>query len=172
MGLPVYNKTNVRVERVYFTGTETLAEGQPLCFQESPATASSTKGFPFDVEVPNSANRAVFAGIVASSSVGVTGPAYIDIFVPQKGDVLQVLVSKAADVAAGVLIKLNEDLDTTTDTGDAGWDALAAATVTTSVAGSVSALLFKELPNLAVTLESVASTSVNNSRSLAWVRFL
>jgi len=172
MGLPVYNQANLRIERVYFTGTETLQLGQPLCFQESPATASITKGFPFDVELPNSSNRLVFAGVVAPSSVGVTGPAYIDIIIPQKGDVIQVAVSRAADVAVGALLKLNVDLDTTTAQGVSAWDALAAATVVFST-GTISAgAVIQELPALVAALESVASTSANNTKVLAWVRFL
>lgn len=166
-----YNNEDLKIKRLYFAGTETLTAGQPLCYQENPATSAQSKGFPFDVEVPNSSNRGAFAGIVAESSVGVTGPAYIDVIIPRPGDVIQVKVSRAADVAVGTILKLNNDIDTTSAV-QAAFDPLAAATVTTSVAGSDSAAIFKELPALVVPLESVASTSTNGAVNLTWVRFL
>ncbi len=171
MPLQTYNHREVRVERFYFTGTETLTAGQPLCFQESPATASSTKGFGFDVEIPNTANRLVFAGIVAPSSVGKQGPGYIDVIVPRPGDILQVKVSRGADVALGTLLKLNEDIDSTA-TSTAAFDLHTMDTTAASVAGSIIANLLQELPGLAQNLESVASTSTVGATNLTYVKFI
>lgn len=172
MGLPQYNRPEVTTQRVYYSGTETLVAGAPLCFEPSPNTTAYSKGFPFDVQSPVTANRTVFAGLVADGSAGVTGPAYIDLIIPRSGEVHKVQVSRAADVAVGAILKLNADLDTTASQGLAGFDALADSTVATSVAESVVVALLKESPALVQVLESVASTATNNTRTAAWVKFL
>jgi hypothetical protein len=164
MGQPVYNRTNYRVERVFFTDTATLQAGQPLCYQ--PVPTGTTRGFAFDVQLPTAGNRLAFAGIVSPSFVGVTGPASIDIYIPQKGDLIQVLVGRAADVPVGSVLLLNNAV------GQGAWSAFAASTVATSVAQSVTIQNMLEQPGLNVALESVPSTATVNARQLAWVRFL
>lgn len=176
-----YNNQDFRIARVFFTGTATLAEGQSLCWQEQPATSASTKGFPFDVELPNSDNLRVFAGIVAESSIGKTGPAYIDIVIPRPGDILKVLVTaQAGDLTKGNLLSLNNDVATNTDISLAAFSLAALSSTATlavpatdattlTITNSVAA--FSAIQPLVRALESLASITLDGNRRLLWVQF-
>lgn len=183
MGLPVYNQQNLRIERYFYTGSLTLRSGQPMNFQESPATASSTRGFPFDIELPNADNNLAFAGIVAESSDGVVGPAYVDIIVPQPGDVLQVRVSNLAAIAVGDLLRVNGDatLTSVTATGSpqitsvslnqGAFDEMLLDQGTIAVSAAQSVILAAAIAEIekaqrryrARALESLASVTVNST---------
>lgn len=190
----MYNNRELRIERVFFSGTATLAEGQALCFQEDPASTSITTDslfkvnkFPFNVQIPDTSNVRVFAGIVAPSSVGFTGPGYIDIVVPRDGDIIKVLASRAKDIAAGDLLSLEFDIATDTDNNTvAAFEqasdnqaltvasyTLASAATMTIAAINLTALLqtAEKVAPLVRALESLASTSTDGSRSLIWVKF-
>lgn len=182
MGPVVYNAANLRVARYYFTGDITLQAGQPLCFQPTPA--SSTKGFPFDVELPGASNLLAFAGIVHPSSAGVVGPAFIDVIVPQSGDILQVFVgiNNNTTVSVGDLLQMNSlfgSNSTATSGRGAFWRATDAyGASVTFASNATSAALSALAAGLAAVrcraLESQVSTdsSANRSRSLKWVQFI
>ncbi|MCK9601273.1 MAG: hypothetical protein M0R06_19695 [Sphaerochaeta sp.] len=78
-----YGQDVSALKRVYYTGSDTLREGYCLCYDLDTTTvdaatlASDARGF--YVEKPASGNVGAFAGVVAASADGVTGPAYIEI---------------------------------------------------------------------------------------------
>lgn len=168
-----YNNQDLRIARVFFTGTSRLVTGQALSWQESPATASSTKGYPFDVEIPNSANLRVFAGIVADQSVGVVGPAYVDVVIPRPGDILRVLVTaQTGDISLGTLLALNDDVATNTDSSLAAFSAaVLSSTVASAATNTINAAGFLAIKPLVRALESLASSTADGDRRLLWVQF-
>lgn len=169
----VYKRQEYRVVRRYFTGTDTIVAGQPFCYQESPATGSSTKGFPFDVEIPNTANQRVFAGIAAPSAVGITGPDYIDIIVPQPGDILQVMVSNGAALSVGDVLSLDWDVPTSSLTELGAFNALTNITATGSVAGTVLQPLIGDIvADAHVQMLASQASSAVAARVLHWVKFV
>jgi hypothetical protein len=78
-----YGQDVSALKRVYYTGSDTLREGYCLCYDidttsvDAATLASDARGF--YVEKPTAANVKYFAGVVAASSDGITGPAYIEI---------------------------------------------------------------------------------------------
>lgn len=97
MAFSYRTEPNLAHERVYFTGTDTLYEGYALCKDYDSATAQDPaatteavtawgSGRFQKVEKPATANLPFFAGYVAPSSAGKTGPCWIDIIPhqPQK----------------------------------------------------------------------------------------
>jgi len=92
--------TNAQRKRVYFTGSITMYEGMPVCYDDSTtnvlgvdrydgsASTTTTAGYLNEghflrVERPASDNVDRFAGVMAGGpKVGKTGPAWIDIFIP------------------------------------------------------------------------------------------
>lgn len=89
---------DLNVKTVYYAGTDTLAEGQALCYDTDDTNAPVTST---TVDRKNLRGRRVvkpatavlggFAGIVAPNSAGVVGPNYVDIIIPRKGDVAKLL---------------------------------------------------------------------------------
>lgn len=168
----MYNQVDSPMQRrVYFVGTATLTAGQVLCYQENPATSLRTKGYPFDVELPNSDNVRAVAGIVAETSVGKTGPGFIDIIVPRVGDILQVKANRGADIALGDLLKFNHLNGTIASASTLGaWDALTYASSTDyTVANNNAAMKIRPLVQA---LESLASTATSSAFSLIYAKFL
>lgn len=95
MSLPQFNgQGDVSIKRVYYAGTATLNEGTPLTYDFS---ASATLDPTTDLKNargvrvvdPATATLTAFAGLVTKSSAGVTGPAWVDIYKPVKGDVVK-----------------------------------------------------------------------------------
>jgi hypothetical protein len=182
----VYNQHEYDVRRAYFTGTDTLRLGQPLCWQESPATASSTKGFPFDVEIPNSGNIGNFAGVVGPSSVGFTGPGFIDVVIPRKGDILQVLVGHytVTNLTTSHILAVGTDTkyvsatftDHVSGTGQFVFNTIAnySASSTDMPASLINTLLLQgPLVRMLESARSTDTVSANTGvRSLKWVQFL
>lgn len=167
MGLVQADQPSFDLRKVYFVGTNTLVEGQPLCYQE--IKANSTKGYGMDVEIPNTDNERYFAGIVAPSSVGVVGPAYIDIIVPRPGDIMEVLISNGADLAVGDLLKMNFDVPTLAGAELGAFDlAMALAASTTTSGSTIANALLKGICRVANV--SVAS-SASSARVLRYVKF-
>lgn len=166
-----YKEQGLRVDRRYFTGSDTIVEGQPFCYQESVATASVTKGFGFDIEIPNTNNQTMFAGIAASSAIGVTGPAYIDIIIPRPGDVMRVMCSNGADLALNQELTLNYDRPTDTELG--AFDELLVITATGSIGGTlINSLVQEMIYGVKVVIVGQSVPSTTNIRSLAWVQFI
>jgi hypothetical protein len=188
-----YNFRDYQISRFFFTGTATLQAGQPLCFKStpttgpvpttvtvtSPNTSGWVKGFPFDVDLPSSSttqgpsgNMRRVAGIVAPQSVGATGPCYIDVIVPRRNDILQVLVGNlAADLTAGDLLMLDVSIGTGIASTLAAFDPF---TVVSSADYNATQLaVFVKTWPLAQALESLASTAVSTlgQRQLVWVKF-
>lgn len=97
MGLPQNNASsnNQVIEQVYYGGTATLKAGEAMSYDsdDTNAPVSSTTAARHDlrgrrVVDPATANLGGFAGLVDESSAGVTGPAYISIIKPRRGDVV------------------------------------------------------------------------------------
>lgn len=181
MGLVQYDNQEYRVQRVYYTGTAALETGQPLCYQESPATASIEKAFPFDVEVPNSSNKNFFAGIVPPTENGTVGPAYIDIIVPQPNDILQVRVSNIAAVAVGDELELTQEDSTASVAAGFRLATLDSGTVATSAAQNaiVNAANAQALDGVrkvkAIAMEALTDTVTavaDRDADLKWVQFI
>jgi hypothetical protein len=81
-----------RIRRVYYSGTDTLQEGYALCYKHDatdPNTTNPEQSMGFNVVKPATANLALFAGVVAPSSAGITGPAFIDIIEPSRGELVR-----------------------------------------------------------------------------------
>ena len=117
MGLPGFgNQLAQRVETVYFADSTKLREGQVLCFEPLDDSAVNKPGTDDKgkdtwlgnrVAAIDAANKAYFAGIVHPSSVGKTGPGWVDIIVPQAGEFVQVEVDGDTDVAVDDSLELD-----------------------------------------------------------------
>lgn len=171
-----YNDQKYRIERRYFVGSNTLVAGQPLCYQEN--IASTTKGFGYDVEIPNADNEKRFCGIVAPESVGVTGPAHINVIIPRPGDWVELLVSNLATVAVGNAMELSYQIPTATASALGAMVMFApnAANSVTLIGSLMAATLQHDFRKIrGVLLESVATgetTTGVGSRVLKWVEWL
>lgn len=176
MGLPQPNIPEYEMRSFYYTGTTALLEGQPLCYQESPAAASVTKTFGYDVEVPNATNALVFAGVVPDFEAGVVGPTWIELIVPRPGDLLQVLVGNTTNVAVGDPLSLNFDIPTAAGTERGAFELIAETTTLASApASDASAILAaKAMRCLFFDSVSLASATAAGERAgnLRWVRFI
>jgi hypothetical protein len=92
---------NAQRKRVYYFGTSTIYEGMPVCYDNSTTnvleidtgasnavSTTTTEGGQNEgkflrVENPNADNVGMFAGVVAHGpKVSTTGPAWLDIFIP------------------------------------------------------------------------------------------
>ena len=103
--LAQYNGDGVNeVKAVWYNGTATLKQGEVLCYDldDTDAPVSLPAGsltvpptssiLPRNlrgrqVVDPVTANLSAVAGVVAPESSGVTGPAWVSLIVPRKGDV-------------------------------------------------------------------------------------
>lgn len=171
-----YNNLDFNQKRVFYNGTATLAEGQVLCFQDNPNTTATDfgKGFPFTVQTPDSGNAIVFAGILAETSIGKTGPCFIDIIQPRSGDVIKVKVGRQADVAVNDILRLNYITGTVSSLSTLGaFEHFSTAVVSsTDFTVALQVALVKVEP-LVRAIQSVASTTADSSlTSLVYVKFI
>lgn len=182
--LTQYNNQQVLVVKAYITTSGvTLLKGQPLCYQTVPE--SSTLGYGYDVQIPSSTNEGFLAGIVAPWEVGVQTPAAVDMLVPYRGFLAEVLLSNLVQVAIGDVLKLNYDVPTSTavvaTAGGGGLEKLTLdpGTIATSQAGSVALsaadanILAAIGVNVAKAMETLASATAAGvrTRTLKWVYF-
>lgn len=171
-----YNSLDTRERRVFYNGTATLAEGQILCFQDNPATTATdrSKGFPFDVQTPDSGNAKVFAGILAENSIGKVGPCFINIIAPLPGDVLKVKAGRQADAAVGDVLRLNYITGTVSSLSTLGaFEHFSTAVVSSTDMSVAQQVALVKVEPLVRVLESVASTTSDSSlTSLIFVRFM
>ena len=178
------------VRRLWFAGATILKHGQPLCFQESPSTAEHEKGFPFDVELPNTSNLRRFAGIVPEYEDGKVGPCKVDVIVPRPGDIMQVLCGvvhsgttgdqPSADdplvIALGYPTQASAVATTTTGVGAEGYgafvrhSAILGGLTTAQFGTGVRAILNAKCEAMEGG-DTVAATS-DRGRSLKWVQFI
>lgn len=99
---------DIKVVRRYFVGTTTLRKGQLLAYQEDASTSASTAPnlrLGTAVEALNTSNAAYIAGVVPDYEAGKVGPCYVELLVPEPGDVLQVEADGSQDIAAGDAIE-------------------------------------------------------------------
>lgn len=189
-----YNNRDYQISRVYFTNTATLKAGQALCYQENPASSTTTglpsttitdtaaaKGFPFDVQLPDANSLKAFAGIVAPNSVGVTGPAYIDMIVPRTGDIVQVRATRAnssLSILGDFLVLFstvgnNTSTSATAWSGYGAWGLLSSAMVSSTDYAIANVLSnMSQMNPLVRNLETVVSTATTGDTSLIWVKFV
>lgn len=118
--------TSREVKRVYFEGSTTIYEGMPLCYNydttsnilgydkanstfgssvvESDTTAEGyqNEGKYLRVELPTAANQMFFAGAVAGSWCGQTGPRWLEVYVPN-GAIVPLRIYESVTVGATAL---------------------------------------------------------------------
>jgi len=139
MSLPQYNAaTEVEVRSVYFTGSDKLKEGYALCFDQD---ASLTDADPrlrlgVAVEKPATANLNAFAGVVAPDSDGVTGPGFVSIIVPRKGQISKALVKADATAFTTLLKPVDASYALGADGDGFGADTVAKAAQTADTSGT------------------------------------
>lgn len=97
MGLPQNNASsnNQVIETVFYGGTATLKAGEAMSYDSDDTNAPVTSTTVDRKQLrgrrvvdPATANLGGFAGLVDESSAGITGPAYISIVKPRRGDVV------------------------------------------------------------------------------------
>lgn len=76
---------------VYYDGTDTLATGYCLCYDQDATEngADPADRLGFTVEKPATANIMFFAGIYTGQQGGITDPGYITIEVPERGQMTE-----------------------------------------------------------------------------------
>lgn len=136
------------VRKVWYLGSDTVQEGYVLCFDPD---ASLTDADPklrlgVAVEKPAAANVNAFAGLVAPSSAGIKGPAFVDLVVPRKNGMARASV-KANATAFTTLLGPAAGSYALAEVVPAGGnlplEAVAAETADTSVTAAVKAIQFK-----------------------------
>ena len=103
-----YETPDVPMARAYYSGTDQLTRGALLAYASDASGAHADfKGFQpgMAVEKPAGSDDHFFAGVVADSSVGITGPAWIDIQRPRPGDVVTIAVAADIDTGDGVVLQ-------------------------------------------------------------------
>ncbi len=91
MGLPQYNASqDLATRTLWYSGTDTLREGYVLAYKNDATLTDADPKLRLGSNVvkPATANLKLFAGIVAESSDGKTGPCFVDVIVPRKHDIL------------------------------------------------------------------------------------
>lgn len=82
-----YKQEKVSKKNVYYTGTATLKEGYPLCYERDSTTGGTLTGAQIDrayrVEQPAAGNLRQFAGFVAKDQAAA-GPCWLEIVLPSK----------------------------------------------------------------------------------------
>lgn len=140
-------KPNPRVKKVYYTGTDQLAKGYALCYDQdaSPTDAADEKRLGRAVEKPATANLNAFAGIVAAAPPG-PGPCFVDIYPPEPGEFIEAFTD--ADMTAFTTVLGPQN----------GSYALAAKTDATF--------------NLAAVAKAAQTVNTDTTNANAWVQFL
>lgn len=164
--------TNAQRKRVYYTETSIIYEGMPVCYefdattnvlgydkgaggdpdcQTSPTTTAEgnqNEGKFLRVEDPDADNIHAFAGVVASGpKVGKTGPAWLDIFIPN-GAIVPVRNDQNCTVGRTVLAVHTGEAHLTAPFESAGravaiaWETKDTATTTGIVLAKLSDTLF------------------------------
>jgi hypothetical protein len=81
-----YSSEPLSRKRVYYIGTDVLQEGYCLCYDRDSNTGSSAGGADVaravEVEKPAGDNLKYFAGVLADTDAGKTGPCWIDLVEP------------------------------------------------------------------------------------------
>lgn len=118
-----YNgKDALESRRKWYTGTSTLKAGQVLCFDLDDTSSPTSDADPTrtargqTVTDPVTANLAAVAGLVAEGAGGVTGPCWVDIIMPHKGDVVEIYTSANCTKNTTVLGASNGSLAATSMT--------------------------------------------------------
>jgi hypothetical protein len=118
--------TNAKRKRVYYTGSGTIRQGMPLCYDYDTTTnvlgynkagsangtttadGSQNEGKFLRVEAPSADNAEFLAGFVAQGGeVGKTGPRWLDIFVPNDS-IIPVWTDKSITVKDELYLEAGE----------------------------------------------------------------
>jgi hypothetical protein len=116
------------IRRVYYSGTSTILEGMPVCYNNDRTTdmdgntvaaGTENNGRFMDVEDPITANLEFFAGVIREGSYGSkTGPAWIDILTPGSGQPISILTdTSCTNSTTALAIKTGETVFTAAGTG-------------------------------------------------------
>ena len=144
-------ESQARRKKVYYEGSDTIYEGMALCYNEdtldnilgydkgaggdvgcqttpgTTAEGNQNEGKFLRVEKPNSTNLLFFAGVVAGNSYGgLTGPRWIDIFIPN-GAIVPVRSSISTTGGQSVLAIQAADYEFQTPTYDNGAESVPCA---------------------------------------------
>jgi|SRR6056297_538526 len=96
---------NLALKTVYYTGSDTLLKGYAVCYDQDATIGTDKTSRGNAVEKPATANLNAFAGIVQQK---VTGPAFVEIAVPRRGDHLQVFCDADATAYTTALAPQND----------------------------------------------------------------
>jgi hypothetical protein len=132
MAIAVHNQNSALIpgiRRVYYSGTSTILEGMPVCYNSDRTTdmdgvtvaaGTENNGRFMDVEDPKTANLPFFAGTIKQGSYGAkTGPAWLDIYTPGSGQPMSILTDQSCTINSTFLaIKNGETVFTAVATGN------------------------------------------------------
>lgn len=81
----------VNAKTVYFDSTDTISRGYALCYDQDATENGSDVAdqLGFTVEKPATANLKAFAGFYSGEQGAFTGPGYITIHVPDRGEMFE-----------------------------------------------------------------------------------
>lgn len=128
---------HLEVRTVWYAGTDKLVQGYALAYDVAATQVATDPKTRLGNQVvkPATANLFAFAGVVAPQSDGLTGPCYVDIFIPRKGSFAKAFTHSNMTAFTTALGLANNDYGLVTfadATLNLGLVALAAETVDTS----------------------------------------
>lgn len=138
-----FGNEKLSTKKVYYTGTATLRAGNALCYDADRGTASESDPLrAFYVEQPSASNFENFAGFVSEKADSVTGPATVEIYVPEaRGQKVDVW-SGASNTIDSTLLRLKAGSFEVDTDGEGPIVAKAMETVDrSSTSGTVQALI-------------------------------
>lgn len=200
MGLVQNNASqDLRIISVWYAGSTTLSEGNVLCWDTSSTNAPLNSGLSASnppnlsggqniernlrghrvIDVSSTATGSAgaannpFAGLVAAQSSGVVGPAFIDLVVPEPGQVANVFMNSttACSTLPGQIIGINNGVIAATGSGtgtNPGVDNSGVIYLSTgaSTVGQISRFVF------GICMVDNTSTETNSTAGAYPVRFI
>lgn len=127
MGVAQYQGSqDVKTVRRFFVGSTALRKGQILCYQENATKtdAEVNKRLGHAVEAINTDNANFIAGFCTAAKAAKTGGQYVEIEVPQAGDVVLAEVDGTTDIAVGDVLEPDATLGALIDGSEAAGDSL------------------------------------------------
>ncbi len=160
MSQVTYESETISKKRVYYTGSDTLAEGYLLCYDRDYGTASDADiARAYRVEKPATANLKYFAGVVDAECAGRTGPGWISIIEPRPNP--------------GCLVNVHTDQNCTLGTTklaakNASYAAGAAAATTVMIATAIQTVDRSSTNGVVLAqLEGASSVEVDSAANVA-----
>lgn len=188
--------SNARRKRVYYSGTSTIREGMPLCYNydtlnnilgydkgaggdvtsqttpETTADGNQNEGKFMEVENVSVTNKAFFAGVVAGTSYdGITGPKWLDIY-----EANSAIVPVRTDKSITALDKLYLEAGESTLVNDSTALPCVAVAVETVDRGSIAGIVLAKLDPIVAcdqveTVTAASRTAVQLPTAAIWNNF-